>query len=77
MILGGTREEMNNTGLGGIVKQGQFNTWASQGSLFRVGEEQRKAGEATGEEAGFPRMVLQPDLALGGIFSLDHAVGLV
>lgn len=43
MILEGTREEM--TGLGGIMKQGQFSNWLSQQSLFRVGKGQRETEE--------------------------------
>lgn len=77
MILEGTREEMTNTGLGGIVKQGQFSNWVSQQSLFRVGKGQREAEEIIGEKAGFTGVVLQPDLASGEMFSVGHAACLV
>ena len=77
MILEGTREEMTNTRLGGIVKQGQFSSWVSQQSLFSVGNGQREAGEIIGKKAGFTGVVLQPDPASGEMFSVGHAAGLV
>lgn len=53
MILEGTREEVTDTGLGSIMKQGQFSNGVSQKSLLRIGKEQREGREVIGKKAGF------------------------